>query len=401
MNNSFSNGSFVNGSMPAFNRSRQILGISSARMITEMTFHSIIFVFGTIGNLLVAIVILRNKAGKCATNWLVFNLAISDLSITTFNIPMNNMYHFTGWPFGRNLCKYFLGGFGESIVGVSVFTHTSLALIRYHVVLNPMRCTISLKHVQICIAVIWLLAYGSLSAPLTGMFDLVYSPVVKGFVCKPSWPSFEYKIIYRSAVFVLTYLLPMLLASFCYVKIYNALKSSINFFRKGSAPNTSQLMRREYQSKRLTKALIILYIFFTITTLPLEMFYVLIDARVLPAGIYLAHVWSLLVALFYSLSVVNPVMLFYISEDYRNQLYKLFRQCLCRRKRDEINKMVPAAKQKKSENSYTQQCAESAVKGECNKVDKHVAKRLHLEAAEKLPLNKDISDQEENRETEC
>lgn len=335
---------------------------NSTKTIIEMTFHSIIFAFGTLGNLLVVIVILRNRSTRCATNWLILNLAVSDLCITIFNIPMSNLYRFTGWPFGANLCKYFLGGFGESIVGVSVFTHTSLALTRYHVVLNPRRCIIKLKQVLIGIAGIWVLAYASLSAPLTGVFILVYSPVIDGYVCKPSWPSFEYKLIYRSCVLILTYVVPMALASYCYARIFNALKTSINFFRNGSAHTATQVMKREYKSKRLTKALIILYIFFTITTLPLEMFYLLIDAHVLPVSIYLAHVWSLLVALFYSLSVVNPTMLFYISEDYRNQLFNLFRCCCCKPEKEEGDDVVQVPRQKQSDLFPTQQCPLSGVK---------------------------------------
>eukprot|EP00795_Rhopilema_esculentum_P009594 gene9594-17352_t len=326
---------------------------SSTKVMIEMAFHCVIFIFGTLGNVLVAFVILFNKSLRCTTNWLVLNLAIADLGITLFNIPMTNIYHFTGWPFGENLCKYFLGAFGECIVGVSVFTHTSLALIRYHVVVNPMRCTIHLWHVQLGILVIWLLAYAFLSAPLTGKFELAYSRIINDYVCKPAWPSFEYRILYRSCVFIVTYVIPMVVATYCYVKIYNALKTSINFFRKGNAVNATQMLRREYRSKRLTKALFILYILFSITTLPLEVFYVLIDSGALPTSVYFAHVWSLLVALFYSLSVVNPFMLFYISEEYRNQLLNMFRFCLFwRRSRLNASEKM-AAKPAKTDLSHT------------------------------------------------
>ena len=329
--------------------------ISLEKFITEMTVHSIIFVLGTVGNILVAIVVYRNKSAKCTTNWLILNLAFSDLGVTIFNIPMANIYHFTAWPFGETLCKYFLGGFGESIVGVSVFTHSSMALLRYHVVSNPMKCNIQSKHVKIAIAAIWLLAYASLSAPLTGMFHLVYSPMVKGYVCKPSWPSFTYKISYRSCVILLTYTIPMLTGAYCYIKIHSALKRSIDFFVNGSASNVKQLMRREYRSRRLTRALFILYILFTLTTLPLEVFYLLSDLRALPSGPYLAHIWSLLVALFYGLSVVNPMMLFYISEEYRSQLYDLFHLCSKRRCDKNQGAAMTSIKQSKSENSNMHQ----------------------------------------------
>ena len=368
------------------------VGISSTKFATEMTFHSVIFVLGTVGNILVGIVILKGKSTKCTTNWLVLNLAIADLGITLFNIPMSNIYHFTGWPFGKKLCKYFLGGFGESIVGVSVFTHASLALVRYYVVLHPMRCIIKLSHVQSCIVAIWLLAYAALSAPLTSVFDLVYSPVVKGYVCKPIWPSFEYRMAYRSSVIVLTYVIPMMTASYCYIRIYKTLKSSIKFFRKESAPTATQLMRREYKSKRLTKALFILYIFFAVTTLPLEMFYLLIDLRLLPAGMYQAHVWSSLLALFYGLTVINPIMLFYISEEYRNQLYDLFRQCNNNtREKSQNTSTMPKAKQRKFENSNTQQCTIPIMNGDCGKNCNRLGRVDTHDSTEMCLIKKNVS----------
>lgn len=399
MNNSLYNGTNFNTSIFSSNQSNpNFQGISSAKVITEMTIHSVIFLFGTIGNLLVAIVILRNKS-TCTTNWLIFNLAVSDLGITLYNIPLSNIYHFTEWPFGRNLCRYFLGGFGESIVGVSVFTHASLAVVRYHVVLNPLRCVIKLKYVQIGIAAIWVLAYASLSAPLTNIFDLVYSPVVKGYVCKPSWPSFEYRISYRSSVLILTYVIPMLLALICYIKIYKALQSSVNFFRKGNTSNAIQLKRREYRSKRLTKALFIIYTFFTITTLPLEIFYLLTDLGLLPPGPYLAHAWSLLVALFYGLSVVNPVMLFYISEEYRNNLCHMFCQCSSRQDKNPRAIVMARKKHRKSETSNAQQYTISTTKGDCGKESRPLVKNVVVEAAEMFTIKKDIFEKEGNNDS--
>ena len=298
-------------------------------VIIKLSVHFVIFILGTIGNLLLTAVILQHRSMQCATNWFVFNLAMSDLGLTVINIPLTNIYHFTGWPFGEPLCKYFLGSFGECIVGVSVFTHTALGLVRYQVVLHPMKPKIRLRHVRIGIVLIWIAAYACLSAPINGKFQLVYSSKVKGYVCRPMWPSFEYRIVYRASVFITTYLIPMIIATFCYVKIFTALKRSMKFLEKGSAATSAQMKRREYKSKRLTKALYVIYTIFAVTTLPLEIFYVLIDSRAVPLVSSMADVWSMLVALFYSLSVMNPFMLFYMSEDYRNQLYNLFYNKLC------------------------------------------------------------------------
>eukprot|EP00112_Aurelia_sp_Birch-Aquarium-sp1_P020082 Seg509.6 transcript_id=Seg509.6/GoldUCD/mRNA.D3Y31 product="Neuropeptide FF receptor 2" protein_id=Seg509.6/GoldUCD/D3Y31 len=353
--------------------------------IVEISLHFVIFMLGTIGNSLVVIVIIRSKSMRCATNWLVFNLAMSDLGITLINIPLNNIYHFTGWPFGEIMCKYFLGGFGECIVGVSVLTHTALALTRYHVVLNPMRCNIKLRRVRIGIIVIWLLAYLFLSAPLTGMFKLMFSRVIKDFVCRPAWPSLEYKLVYRACVFAITYAIPMIMATFCYVKIFKTLNHSMNFLRNGSAANPNQMKRREYRSKRLTKALFILYTIFAVTTLPLEVFYLLIDSRAIRINSYSAHIWSMLVVTFYSLSIVNPVMLFYMSEEYRSQLSSLFGLSKCCTAKERKNRSLQRGnKGGKQASSHTNNCPLSTTRKDSRK--QRISKKTETDEQEMRPL---------------
>eukprot|EP00794_Sanderia_malayensis_P009049 gene9050-10016_t len=307
--------------------------------IIKLSVHCIVFAIASTGNVLLALVILRClKTHNCATNWLILNLAVTDLCLIVINIPLSNIYHFTSWPFGEFLCKYVLGSFGECIVGVSILTHTALGLVRHQIVLNPMESKIRFRHVCIGIAFTWLVSYASLSAPINGKFSLVHSSKVKGFVCKPIWPSLQYKLVYRGCAFVITYLIPVIIASYCYVKIFQALKRSIRFLAKSKSATLTQMKKREYKSKRLSKALYIIYAIFALTTLPLEIFYVLADLKLLPRTNSMAHVWSMLLALFYSLSVVNPLMLFYMSEDYRNQL-NLVVTCCCRKRRKTAGSM--------------------------------------------------------------
>ncbi len=300
--------------------------VSASRFTTEvvivLTVHLIIFIFGSIGNILVAAVVVRTQSMHCSTNCYVFNLALSDLCLTMFNIPLANLYHFTGWPFGRPLCKYFLGAFGESVVGVSVFTHTALGLVRYRVVQSPMKSKLRVGQLCLGILCIWALSFASLSAPIIGKFDLVYSKEVGGDVCKLLWPSLEYKLVYRGCVFTITYVIPMAITTFCYVRVFKTLRESAKFLSSASASSSIQMKRCEYRSRRLTKALCIIYIIFAVTTLPLEIFYVLADAQLLPAKSGMRHVWSMLIAVFYSLTIVNPLMLFYMSEDYRSRLFQ-------------------------------------------------------------------------------
>lgn len=66
------------------------------RMISRVVFvlFGIIFIVGLIGNLLVVIVVMFNPNMRSTTNYLIINLAISDLMFVIMCIPFTARYNF-------------------------------------------------------------------------------------------------------------------------------------------------------------------------------------------------------------------------------------------------------------------------------------------------------------------
>lgn len=95
--------------------------------------YSIIMLFALSGNTLVIFVILGNKSLRNVTNMFLISLAISDIFISGFNIPLGLLYNFNGeWTHGEILCKFV--SFATSVnVIASIMTLTAVALERYSI----------------------------------------------------------------------------------------------------------------------------------------------------------------------------------------------------------------------------------------------------------------------------
>lgn len=67
--------------------------------------YSLIVLVSLFGNLFVCRVMLSLTSSRTTTNVLIFNLAVSDLLLTTFNIPVNIVrFVARDWPFGSLIC---------------------------------------------------------------------------------------------------------------------------------------------------------------------------------------------------------------------------------------------------------------------------------------------------------
>ncbi len=101
--------------------------------------YAIIFCLGFFGNLLVSIVVVRNRNMHTVTNFFILNLAVSDVVMCLFAVPFTPLQSFTGkWLFGDVLCTLFPFSQGVSVY-ISTLTLTIIALDRFVVIIYPFR----------------------------------------------------------------------------------------------------------------------------------------------------------------------------------------------------------------------------------------------------------------------
>ena len=123
--------------MDTHTESQQSGYVSSFLKQYEAPVYAIPFLFGTIGNVILIIIIICNKDMRTVPNMYILNLAVSDLTYLTghfFEAFANKI--FDTRPDGEFMCM-FLAFFHRLSVGLTAYSVTLLSFYRYRVTVNP------------------------------------------------------------------------------------------------------------------------------------------------------------------------------------------------------------------------------------------------------------------------
>lgn len=130
--------------------------VSNASVLT--TIYSAIFLIGVSSNALTCLVICRIRSMHTKTNYYLFNLSVSDLSVLLFSLPLDVIYFWRRYPslHGEAVCigKSLLS---EACFCSSVLTVTAFSFERYFAICHPMKSSTSggPKNTYRVIALIW------------------------------------------------------------------------------------------------------------------------------------------------------------------------------------------------------------------------------------------------------
>ena len=129
--------------------------------------YAAIMLFSLLGNTAVIVIVLKNKRMRTTTNYLLVNMAVSDLLISAFAVPRELTEIYTGprrWLLdglaGLILCKL-VYVFQDISTAVSIQSLVVMAIERYHGVVFPFHPPIATSKVcKVVIPVIWTVAIG-------------------------------------------------------------------------------------------------------------------------------------------------------------------------------------------------------------------------------------------------
>ena len=108
----------------------------------------LIFFCSVVGNMFVVVVILLERKMKTFTNWMILNLAVADLAVGLFCIPLEiplELKH--KWLYGKVFCKLFYP-LQSSIVYASVLTLAVTSCSRYYAIAFPFRPQPTARHAR-------------------------------------------------------------------------------------------------------------------------------------------------------------------------------------------------------------------------------------------------------------
>ncbi|XP_050088229.1 prolactin-releasing peptide receptor-like [Anopheles aquasalis] len=186
-------------------------------------FYCFIFVAGIVGNLSICIVIAKNKSMHTATNYYLFNLAVSDFMLLLFGMPQElyGTWNPLAYPFNQVAC-IITGLMSETAANATVLTITTFTVERYIAICHPFRShTMSkLSRAVRFVIVIWLVAFG-LATPQALQFGIVESPGSR--LCTIKNRHFNHAFEVSGALFFVG---PMTLIAVLYVLIGIKLRKS-------------------------------------------------------------------------------------------------------------------------------------------------------------------------------
>lgn len=189
--------------------------------------YSAVVLVACSGNLLLIFLIWRNKKRHSTTNFLISNLALVDLVMCIFCVPLTASYAFDlrGWVFGPHMCL-FVTVMQSAAVYAAVLSLMAIAVDRYVVVAYPIRKRAGCQFCWGLVTLIWLssLALSTPTALHTVYLDLRAAGLQMA-VCEEFWDGQEQgRLIYSCFILFFSYFVPLAAVSISYCAISYQLK---------------------------------------------------------------------------------------------------------------------------------------------------------------------------------
>ncbi|XP_054854922.1 C-X-C chemokine receptor type 3-2-like [Eublepharis macularius] len=183
---------------------------------------SVVFVVGLVGNGLVLAVLGRRRCPWLLADCYLFQLALADI-LLVLALPFWAVEFTQGWVFEKGFCK-FLGALSSMNSYSTVFLLACISVERYlaivHAVLLQHRW--KLFHTCLSSAVLWVICCG-LSAVELHFYTVSFISQAERFICHLGFEAQEaesWRLGLRLTSFLLGFLLPVLVMSFCYGRIF-------------------------------------------------------------------------------------------------------------------------------------------------------------------------------------
>ena len=264
---------------------------------------------GFFGNIFVLFILIKKMRVQTNSNWLILNLALSDLIVLAFCMPLDiPLMIYKKWIYGEAFCSLFYP-IGTAAVLSSAFTLLILTCQRYWAAVHPYKKQPTTCMTKIFITLSWLLSF-SFAIPL--MDVLKHN---KGWeVCYEDWDSSSRRF-YTVCIFVVGFVLPLLIMMTLHgcIILKTVIKSS------ESEPSWKSKSRR-LEDKRLCKVAFIITLAFAVCILPNHVVWFLYEFGNLADFKYQADVSLTAHIMLFISSALNPIIYASFSSRFRASL---------------------------------------------------------------------------------
>ena len=196
--------------------------------------YTLVSLLGFMGNLLILMALMRKRNQKSTVNFLIGNLAFSDILVVLFCSPFTlTSVLLDQWMFGRVMCH--IMPFLQCVtVLVSTLILISIAIVRYHMIKHPVSNHLTANHGYFLIATVWTLGF-AMCSPLPVFHSLVELQETFGsallsnrYLCVESWPSDAYRIAFTISLLLVQYILPLVCLTVSHTSVCRSISCGLS-----------------------------------------------------------------------------------------------------------------------------------------------------------------------------
>lgn len=306
---------------------------------TEITIAScfliVIMVIAVCGNIAVIIVMTTHKSlRKEASNVLIINLSITDLSSTVF-VMLSALISLTmnRWPFGQLWCDY-VCAINYCLFIVSALTLCCISVDRYQFILHPLTYNSRVTRKRLLFVILYTWLQGAAFGMTPSLLKWVHYDYWEA-ICAIQWhlnrpPSLIYVIV----AFLACFLGPGIVLVYCYVTIVKTAKK-YQARIKTTSYSVSDVRLEKGTSMtdqtRIVWSLIVVVVAFFMCTAPFSVTK-LIKVSAGDSGVVPGYVNLVSALLGYVASAINPLIYGIFRKDIRRSYKDLFMSIIYRRK---------------------------------------------------------------------
>jgi len=301
--------------------------------VIKATSYIVMMLLSLLGNAAVIAIVAKNKHMRTTTNYLIANMAVSDMLLSAFAVPRELTQIFVGYQgwlidglSGATLCKvvYFVQ---EISTAVSIQSIVVITLDRYTGVVQPFRKPfITPKRLKFVIALIWLISMG-----LHGIYfyiarlQRVNGISICSFSFEPAFDNLQALRIHFTILSVFLIAIPLAIVTVLYSLIFRALRRQKPIWKGCSS---SLMKSRRKENTKITKKILAIILLFVICIFPVDiigfLFFFLWDKEI-PCGMDQLSFAAKFI--FYSNASLNPCIYVLLNGRYRRALRHLLKGC--------------------------------------------------------------------------
>lgn len=291
--------------------------------VAEVGILFFINIVSLFGNTLLCIAFFNNNHLRSVTNVLVLTLAVSDIIMSLIAMPLSEGSLIAEkWIFGAHIC-HVQGFLVHFLAFLSLQMMALTAVNRYFRVLKPdlYKKIFTPRNTTVMIIVASLLSFGILASITFGQHANLFVFHPGKAICVNLYRTVMSSQIYTIFSCVAFVFLPALIITWCYVKVFRAIR---RHFRRLAArkPSTTSLNSLNPAEIVVTRTVFVIVLAFFLCWIPCIVidFVDIMRAEWFDRRVYLAYTYFA-----YTSSVVNPFIYGVMNRSFRLEFLKLLK----------------------------------------------------------------------------